>query len=226
MTEVGGRTYGGETAEERVRRRRAALIDAAIVVVAEHGWRQLTVERVCDAAGLIRRYFYESFHDVDALGRAVVDTGTQRLLARLTRHDLTAPPAELIHTVIDTTVCFAAENPQLMRVLFGELASSGTATEHRQTAIRSIIAALAADARAAHRADDPLLDLTASLLVNGSVHTLLDWLDGTVAMDRDQFVDDLAQMWLVISDGAINRIAAKPPAGGSSGPIAGPETHQ
>ena len=36
-------------------------------------WRSATVEQLCSAAGLNKRYFYEGFADLDELASAVVD---------------------------------------------------------------------------------------------------------------------------------------------------------
>ncbi|AHH18350.1 putative transcriptional regulator, TetR family [Nocardia nova SH22a] len=199
------RVYAGLTMQQRVERRRAALVDAAIVVVAEQGWRQLTVERICESAGLIRRYFYESFADLDALTVAVIDTLAEQLLTLVVRNDLTAPRAELIHTMVDEVVNYGVEHPNNVRVLFGEMAATDAAAQRRRAAIGRIVQVLASDGRTIHHVDDPTIDLTASLLVNGSIATLLDWLDGTIAMTQRQFIDDMAALWLRTTDNAIAR---------------------
>lgn len=202
---VARRVYAGETMQQRVARRRAAILDAAIVVVAENGWRQLTVERICEAAGLIRRYFYESFADLDALTVAMIDALTGQLLELVIRHDLTAPRAELIHTMVGEVVDYGVAHPNNVRVLFGEMSATDAVAQRRRAAIRRIVQVLAADGRAIHDADDPMIDLVASLLVNGSVATLLDWLDGTITMTKPQFVDGMAAMWLLTTESAIAR---------------------
>uniref|UniRef100_A0A5Q5BR17 Transcriptional regulator, TetR family n=2 Tax=unclassified Mycobacterium TaxID=2642494 RepID=A0A5Q5BR17_MYCSS len=67
------RAYGGQSADVRRRQRRARLLDAAMDAMARNEWRTATVGKVCAAAGLNKRYFYESFADLDALAAAVVD---------------------------------------------------------------------------------------------------------------------------------------------------------
>ena len=48
-------------------------------------WRAATVAKVCQAAGLNKRYFYESFTDLDTLAAAVVEE-TARLRCRIRGH--------------------------------------------------------------------------------------------------------------------------------------------
>ena len=61
------RLYAGMAAEERQAERRLRLIQAAIEVYGEVGYRNATVKAVCEAAELTERYFYESFANSEAL---------------------------------------------------------------------------------------------------------------------------------------------------------------
>ena len=61
------RLYGGMDADERRSERRLKLIDAAIEVYGEVGYRVATVKAICEAAELTERYFYESFANSEAL---------------------------------------------------------------------------------------------------------------------------------------------------------------
>jgi AcrR family transcriptional regulator len=61
------RLYGGMDAEERRAERRLKLIDAAVEVYGEVGYRGATVKAICEAAELTERYFYESFTNSEAL---------------------------------------------------------------------------------------------------------------------------------------------------------------
>jgi AcrR family transcriptional regulator len=79
------RHYGGHSAEERLLARRERLIDAAIRVYGEVGYRNATVKAVCEAAKLTERYFYESFSSSEALLIAAYDTVSHRLLDCLDR---------------------------------------------------------------------------------------------------------------------------------------------
>jgi AcrR family transcriptional regulator len=63
--------------------RRELLIEAAVRVYGEVGYRNATVKAVCEAAGLTERYFYESFANSEALLIAAYDTVAHQLLDRL-----------------------------------------------------------------------------------------------------------------------------------------------
>ncbi|MFD4295395.1 TetR/AcrR family transcriptional regulator [Rhodococcus sp. NPDC058532] len=58
-----GRRYSGLDAEERVRVRRAAILEAALDLFGTVGYPATSVKQICDTAGLTERYFYESFRD-------------------------------------------------------------------------------------------------------------------------------------------------------------------
>ena len=68
-----GRTYGGQTGDERAAARRDELVSSAFALVAERGWRELNIESVCRLAGLNKRYFYEGFRDLDGITAAVTE---------------------------------------------------------------------------------------------------------------------------------------------------------
>ncbi len=67
------RAYGGQSADVRRRQRRERLLESAMDVMTRNEWRSVTVEKLCAAANLNKRYFYESFTDLDAVAAAVVD---------------------------------------------------------------------------------------------------------------------------------------------------------
>lgn len=61
------RNYRGKSPEERKEARRLRLLHAAISQFGEVGYRATTVQAICDAAGLTKRYFYESYKDSNHL---------------------------------------------------------------------------------------------------------------------------------------------------------------
>lgn len=75
------RPYGGLGPTERQAERRARLIEAAIVVYGEAGFKKASVKGVCQAAGLTERYFYEAFANSEALLIAAYDAVNTRLIA-------------------------------------------------------------------------------------------------------------------------------------------------
>lgn len=208
------RTYAGETADERTTRRRRALLDAAVELIASRGWRDLRIDRVCQDAGLNKRYFYESFASIDDLAGAVVDyvaEGAEGMLAAPL--DLSLPTHELSRATIAALVHHLTDDPRRARVLFGEMSSSEIATARRAGTIRRLTEIIASQGRLIHDGEpheEPIVSLTASLIVGGTVRAILDWLDGHIALSQDQLIDDLAALWDVTGNGA--RAYAREPA--------------
>ena len=194
------RTYAGETGDERVGRRRTALLEAAIALIAEQGWHQLRIDRVCEAAGLNKRYFYENFADLDAFAAAVIEQLADEVLTLVVVDDLAIPTPLLIRSMVEKLVNRAVTHPARTRVLFREAGSNETASQARTAAVQRIIDILVMDARTVRSTADPSVDVAASILVHGSMRTLLDWLDGRVEASPDEFVDQLTAVWLTVSN--------------------------
>lgn len=66
-TAENGRTWRGQTIEERQAERRERLIDAGIELFGTRGYANTPVKAICEEAGLTERYFYEAFEDREAL---------------------------------------------------------------------------------------------------------------------------------------------------------------
>ncbi len=199
------RVYGGRTAEERDAGRRTALIDAAFALVAEDGWRALRIETVCRAAGLNKRYFYEAFSDLDALVAAV----TAKLADDAITTTLDALPQDAEHPAwvragVGALLTHLTEDPRRARVLFGAVAADDAASGHRADALRRVIGLVAIQGRDIHhlRDDDPIIGLTAAIIVGGTGQAVLDWLDGRIAYTEDDFADRLTALWLSLSAAA------------------------
>lgn len=79
------RNYRGRSAEERVDERRDRLIGAGRSLVRESGLSGLNIVTVCARANLTRRYFYESFANVDefldALFESIAEESARKALA-------------------------------------------------------------------------------------------------------------------------------------------------
>ncbi len=62
-----GRTWRGQTTEERQAERRQRLIEAGIELFGTRGYANTPVKAICEEAGLTERYFYEAFEDREHL---------------------------------------------------------------------------------------------------------------------------------------------------------------
>ncbi|MBN8867208.1 MAG: helix-turn-helix transcriptional regulator [Solirubrobacterales bacterium] len=66
-----GRTWRGQTAEERQSERRERLIEAGIELFGTRGYASTPVKAICEEAGLTERYFYEAFESREDLLDAI-----------------------------------------------------------------------------------------------------------------------------------------------------------
>ncbi|MEU8510564.1 TetR/AcrR family transcriptional regulator [Kitasatospora sp. NPDC048722] len=62
---------------------RAALLEAALAVFAEHGFQAATIEQVCTRAGYTRGAFYSNFGSKEELFLALFDQHSREILDRL-----------------------------------------------------------------------------------------------------------------------------------------------
>jgi AcrR family transcriptional regulator len=198
------RRYAGQTPAERAATRRAALIDGAVDVIAADGWTQLGIERVCRRAGLNKRYFYESFADLDGLVAAVLDELAAGVIADTIGAMATPGPlVDVVRAGISALVHNLVDDPRRAHVLLGETASGETAACHRRAAIRRIVVAATLQGRRRLEADPgDELDLAAGLLVGGTRQVVLDWLDGRIGGELEHFIDELAALWWAVGDAA------------------------
>jgi AcrR family transcriptional regulator len=129
MSESAQRAYGGQSAQQRRRQRRRRLVDAAMDAMARNEWRSVTVDKLCAAAGLNKRYFYESFGDLDALSAAVVDDIADEVrAATLAAVDavIEQPLEAQALAAVAAAVRILVDDPRRARVLLGGVAGSPT----------------------------------------------------------------------------------------------------
>jgi len=194
--------------------RRGALVQAAFELVAKGGWAQLRIERICQAARLNKRYFYESFGDIDAVIEAVMnDLASDLIKVTIAAMDPDTPRPRLVRDGIAALVHHLVDDPRRALVLFGESAGSEAVARYRAAALQQTARAAVAQGRSVHILEeaqsDPITDMLGALLIGGTRHALLDWLGGRVKCDLEQFIDDLAALWLVAAEGAVARASGR-----------------
>jgi AcrR family transcriptional regulator len=125
------RQYGGHSADERRLARRELLIEAAIRVYGEVGYRNATVKAVCEAAELTERYFYESFESSEALLIAAFDTVSHRLIDCLDRirAEHRASADERCQAVLRTYFQSLKDDPVGARLFVLEISRVGPAVD-------------------------------------------------------------------------------------------------
>ena len=131
------RQYGGHSAEERQSARRERLVEAAIRVYGEAGYRNATVKAVCEAAGLTERYFYESFESSEALLIAAFETVSHRLIDCLDRVRAQHAGAadERCHAMLRAYFQALKDDPVGARLFVLEIARVGPAVDEVAAAL-------------------------------------------------------------------------------------------
>lgn len=196
----GSRRESYESRQARKDRTRQALLDAALDLVAEHGFAGLSLRQITRTVGIVPTAFYRHFQDMDELGLALVGEafGTLREMLRDARRDITD-----FTRVIDQSVDFLSEYVRKHRTHFQFVArerSSGVLVIRQaiRWELRLLVSELALDLSRFPVLDRwPAADLQvlAELITNSMVVTAEGLLDA--ASDRDrQHIEDTAKKQL------------------------------
>lgn len=214
LTETPGRQYGGLSAADRAAQRRRRLLEAALGIMAEDGWRQITVERLCGEARLNKRYFYESFTDLDAVAATVVEELADQLIREAVRpfveqRDL--PIDELVRRGLSRLIRYLISDPRRARVLWGGLANTPAINRYRAVAMSALTRSVVQFGldRPESGQPDPIFEITAAMLLGGTGETVLQWLDGTIDVSEQQLVEELSAHWLRAGETHAARLRAQ-----------------
>ena len=192
------KTYGGASPAERTAKRRAALCEAALDLLAEGGWERVTVRGVCTRAKLNDRYFYESFRDPASLLLAVREQVTAEAFAVVVKAiaDTEPDPEIRVRAVVEALVGFFTDDARR-----GHLLVQSQATEElrkaRQASIRAMARLVADQGVAMLGTQAPAeqdRELAALTLVHGTLELFASWLRGELDTTRDHLVDFLVAM--------------------------------
>ncbi len=202
----------GLPAEDRRAERRELLVDAAFELLGTEGWAGTTVRAVCQAARLNPRYFYESFDDLDALVVAVYD----RLIAELGSEVMAAiveagdDARARTRAAIDCIVTFVDEDRRRGKVLYIEALGNEALNRRRIETAHALVSAVELSATEQFGPlpeGEPIGRISAAILVGGAGELVVSWLDGRIAVSREQLVDDATEIFLALGEAA-GRVAA------------------
>jgi AcrR family transcriptional regulator len=198
------RPWRGVSADRRTAQRREQLLEAGLEMFAARGYQLVSLAEVCDTAGLIKRYFYESFADREALLLALTERIAGDALAAVesavgpavAEDGLT--PTEAFRLGLDAFVDALVTDPRRAQVLLVETVGVSPAVEQRR---REIIGRVVGTVRqilwpqlgpAAPGVVDA--DLTARALV-GAIHELLiGHIRGEFAIEREHVIEHLIKL--------------------------------
>lgn len=179
-------------------------MDAALEIIGTEGWAQTSMRGVCERAQVGPRFVYESFEDLDALAVAVLDEIVHDTLAKVNDAVIATPDGDVdaqVRAGVGTFIADITDDPRRARLVFAEAHGSPALTQRRVEAIHAIATALAEQS---HRvlglpdATDPYVRATGLLIAGGIAETVLAWLQGDLAMTRDELADLIAELVLTI----------------------------
>jgi AcrR family transcriptional regulator len=184
--------FRGVSAGDRRRDRRSRLVEAAYDIAGSEGAAALGVGRVCTAACLSKRYFYESFGSLEELGSAVVDHAITVMSERVDPFR-PATPGEPPRAWLDAFVGALVDDQGLARVLLAET-HGGALSPFRHQIVEVAIAGMAP------AMPDPDAELRVRLVGYAQIGTLselcLAWHQGNLPMARADLVDSLTDLFV------------------------------
>jgi AcrR family transcriptional regulator len=184
------RPYRGVSAAERVAERRAALIESCLDLVGEHGPVPVTVEAICQRAGLTKRYFYESFRDRDAALFEILDGLLQTIERGVLSAVRDAAPADRPRITVELIVGNLQEDPRKAR-LYAEANAVEALRVHREQAMERYVVLLREVVLPfADHSDGTRLarDIISRVIVHGTTTTIATWLAGGFTAPRADLV--------------------------------------
>lgn len=192
------RLYKGMTADQRRAERRSRLLDAAIEVLGTQGWERATVTAICERAGLIPRYFYESFRDRETLLIAVFDSIIDEVFHEIGERGTEDPSvAGLIRATIDAWLVVAARDPRKGRVAFVEALGSEALMEKRLDATRAYadrLLDLSTSGRNRSRRSRASLQCASLITAGGLIETMIEWMRGDVELSVDEIAENYTRL--------------------------------
>ncbi|NKX86317.1 TetR family transcriptional regulator [Nocardia coubleae] len=201
-TATSPRAYRGVAADERRARRRAALLDAALDLLAADGAAAVTKRAVCARAKLNDRYFYEQFADRDAVLTTLVEELTAEGIAAVVAATHAAEPDihSQVHAAADAALGFLLDDPRRHALLLN--AHSTEALQRARLATQHAIArAMAAVSRELHPSpmSTPLdTDMAAYTVVSGTLELVAAWMRGEFDTTRAHLTDLIARQLLQV----------------------------
>jgi AcrR family transcriptional regulator len=197
-------TWGGRTADQRRADRRARLVHAAFEIWGDRGWAAVTMRGVCARAGLIDRYFYESFADRDALLVAVWDQVHEESTSAITAvigENAEATALDLLREVITVMVHRFAAEPRRAQILFGDHSGSSLLEERRLGLALAVADLMATDGlpRLDTGVDEAEFQRSMLMAVGGVMELVTAWRAGAVDLDADGLVEQITRFGTVLS---------------------------
>ena len=182
--------YRGVSASERAAERRGRLLEATLEVWASAG-PKVTMTAICAQAGLIERYFYESFADTDELLGAVYDRVAAALATTVEQAMTDAGDSvpDRTRAGIRAVLGFSSEDPRRGRVLFTDARANPVLAARRAVAQDVLRELVLTESGQVFPDSDPVATRVGAAMYTGAMAELAqDWLAGHLGDDLDAVV--------------------------------------
>ena len=171
----------GSRTERRVARTKAAIEDAFVQLVLEHGYERVAVEDISDRADLARATFYAHYPTKEAVLLSVFNRLVEDLMERISYQD--GPWNAVRRDAVQTAFRHAAEQPDLYRACMSDARTRqvylSILSRYAEQNFRSRLDALG------HQPRIPV-PVMARAFVGAQVAILEAWLAGELDGDAEQ----------------------------------------
>lgn len=196
---MSGRTYAGESATDRLARRRRQLLDAGLELFGTAGYRTTTVRQLCREAKVSDRYFYEQFDSTEDLLLAVYDECTARLedAALAGIGDRAGEVREMARRGLDAFLAVVESDPRLARVVWFEVLGVSprveTAYLARMQSFGHLMVSVATEREGAVEVSGVARELIATTSVGAVTYTVMTWANAGFSPARDDVAETVAR---------------------------------
>ena len=196
---VSGRTYAGESATDRLARRRRQLLDAGLELFGTTGYRATTVRLLCREAKVSDRYFYEQFDSTEDLLLAVYEECTERLEAAALAGigDGAGEVRDMAHRGLDAFLAVVEADPRLARVVWFEVLGVSPRVEAaylaRMQSFGHLMVGVVAEREGTPEVPAVARELMATTAVGAVSYTVMTWVNAAFSPARDDVAETLAR---------------------------------
>lgn len=191
-----GRTWRGQTIEQRQAERREKLIEAGLELFGTRGYANTPVKAICEEAGLTERYFYEAFEDREALLDEIF-TISLAACRKATLDAIRDSEDDLEISMRAGLTAFAHEltrDPRRARIQEIEVVGASPALEAKRRESIHAFAKIVADRTrelGGRERNGPLrLDVIALGLVGSVNEQLIDYVIGSLDISLDDLIEN------------------------------------
>ncbi|MBC6445672.1 TetR/AcrR family transcriptional regulator [Actinokineospora sp. HBU206404] len=182
VTTPATRRYSGRDAGERSAARRERLLEAALDLFGTEGYQVTPIDRLCSAAKVSTRHFYQEFTNKEAVLIALHSQITEDALTATATALAEAPAAPIEARLVAAVTAYLRtiiSDPRRVRVSFVEVVGASPAVEQTRLEYReAIIATVTHEGEAAiARGEIPPRDFRfAALALIGALNSVVyDW---------------------------------------------------